>query len=139
MTDVMKTFFVLKDDFIVLRNKRILVKYELKEYTVRVWIKFYICVVCDYIELTHLGLSVLGLRQVSKFIGQNIHSLLPYKHRKTTICGIWREKEIYIEQRRTEQKCYLWRPVHTYIVIQTMQRNYIHVTYNITIYTWHTI
>ena len=33
--------------------------------------------------------------QVSKIIGQNKHSILPYKHRKTTISEIWRENETY--------------------------------------------
>ena len=38
--------------------------------------------------------------QVSKFIGQNIHSLLTYKQKKQTISEIWRERERYSDEIR---------------------------------------
>ena len=44
-----------------------------------------------------------------------------------SIC-CWTSDKRYLNY--TEQKFYLWSLVHTYIVIQNIQYNYIHVTYN---------
>ena len=39
-----------------------------------------------------------------KSVGQNIRILLPYKHRKTTISQIWREKERKKERERERER-----------------------------------
>ena len=42
--------------------------------------------------------------RVSKTNGQNLHSLLPHKHRKTTLGEIWTEKEGRRENERERER-----------------------------------
>ena len=69
-------------------------------------------------------LSIYRFKLNSKFIGRNTYSLLPIKHRKTTISEIWREKEIYIyrerEGKETKKQWWnrvqvMWKVDHIYI------------------------